>query len=332
MDDLGEFLRDRLAQEYGQAVDQLPFESAEGGYQGWHADAYDMIFDEGVIELARHSDELLEDLVQAIDSDAIFCDYDWLSLDDDDVLSFSWSSFCKTVKHHRHFFFQKLGGEEDDRELFDPITLMARIARHCETHGLLQVWAQDFEVYRARARSLGQTWTSVGELGPPPEEYAVQFNRMNPPGVPVMYVSETRALSIAEVRDGVASIGRWRFTRPVRILNLVDLPANPGLFSTLDRKDRLGLRFLHQFVHAITQPVAGDAVVKLDYIPTQVLTEFLRDFPFKAGTIDGVRYPSATGITGANIVLFATQHDVLAVDDVAVESAWLELTAVEQLG
>jgi len=335
MDELGEFLRDRMSLEYGQAVEQLPYESAEGGYQGWHRDSWDMIFDEGIIALARHSDELLKDLVDAIDSDAIWCDWDWLSLDDDAAMALFWDSFAQVVKYQRHFFFER-PAPKDDREHLTPLTLMRMIASRCDELGLVVTLPAETYFYRARPRAGGATWTTPAELGPPAAPSALQFNRMNAPGNPVLYVSETEQLCLAEKGNGSASVAQWKTTRPMRVLDLADLPAFPGLFSSWERKERLELRFLHRFVDEITKPVAGDREVKLDYIPTQAFSEFLRDYKFREGSVDGVRYPSATGTSGANVVLFASQRDVVGGspcedDPPSGLEPWLELTEVKQL-
>jgi RES domain-containing protein len=334
MENLGPFLSDRIAQEYGQAVDQLPYETKEGGYQGWHRDSYDMIYDEGIIGLERHSDALLKALVAAIGEDAIWSDWDWLSLDDDEAMAYSWAAFARVVKHGRHFFFQT-GSKPDDHDHLTPLTLMARIADLCEKSGLVRTRPVGDAFFRARRRTAQTAWTTPADLGPPRAELATQFNRMNSPGVPALYLSETRALCLAETVSALASVATWKVLRPIRILDLVDVPPRPGLFSPMDRAERLGLRFLHHFVKEVTKPVAGDAVVKLDYIPTQVVTEFLRDWPFAAGRIDGVRYPSATGEAGANLVLFASQRDLVDGspgddDPPASGPPWLVLANVEQ--
>jgi len=39
-------------------------------------------------------------------------------------------------------------------------------------------------------------------------------------------------------------------------------------------------------------------------LPSQVVTEFLRDYDFAGGKIDGIRYPSAVAKKGVNVVLF----------------------------
>lgn len=50
--------------------------------------------------------------------------------------------------------------------------------------------------------------------------------------------------------------------------------------------------------------------------------------------VDGIRYPSATGEGGSNVVLFATQTDVVGAfgseEDFWGFKPWLRLTGVEQ--
>jgi hypothetical protein len=49
----------------------------------------------------------------------------------------------------------------------------------------------------------------------------------------------------------------------------------------------------------------------VDYIPSQVFTEFPRDFPLEGGRIDGVRHRIATGKVRLNLVLFASPNKVV---------------------
>lgn len=325
MDELGSFLRSRFSQEYGRAVDQLPYETAEGGYQGWHKDAYDLIFDEQIIPLVRWSDRLGQDLVTLLGDD-IWSEWDWLSLNDDKALELSWKSFCDIITFKRHFFFDTFDSRGDDHDHHTPLELLREIGSIADSLGLVQTVAVGAEFMRARPRDAGVHWQGVAQLGPPSAGVAVQFNRMNAPGIPAMYVSDCLELAIAEVRNSRVSVGRWQATRQLRLLNLAHLPSFPGLFSPLDRRERLALRFLHRFAGEITKPVTGDATVKLDYIPTQALTEFLRDFPFRSGSIDGICYPSATGARGSNAVLFVSTKVLLS------DKTPLRLVAVDQLG
>jgi hypothetical protein len=88
---------------------------------------------------------------------------------------------------------------------------------------------------------------------------------------------------------------------------------------------------LHSFAEQIAAPVARDDRVHVDYIPTQVLTEFLRDFRFECGPIDRIRYPSATPVKGANVVLFADQDSVYGPGLARGKKAWLRLDGVRHI-
>jgi len=129
----------------------------------------------------------------------------------------------------------------------------------------------------------------------------------------------------------MASIGTFMTKRPIRILDLANLPEVPGFFSTTHRIKQRMLSFLSDFSNLIIQPVERTDRINIDYIPTQVFTEFIRDFQFKGGRIDGIRYRSATGEKGANYVLFAGQEDVVDAAPSRPFSPripWLELVKV----
>lgn len=332
-DVVSDHIVERANQFYGKAGDQLPYESREGGWQGENFDSYDLLMDEIGLELPRdHNDELFYALVEALGEDQ-WCAYDWTQLELDESLEHSWRSFERKVKHRRRFFFHGSDGRPgeagDDRsplQFFRELqSLLVRLRRVKE----LPI---GYALYRARERSGRSRHTTPASLGPPPEEYATQANRMNPPGIPMFYGAETRALAIAEVRNKRVSIGRFETTRPIHVVDLVDLPAVPGFFSEVSRPSRQYLSFLRAFSREIAKPVPRDDRVHVDYVPTQVFTEFLRDARFGNQNIDGIRYPSATSEAGANVVLFATQRDVIgAVDRERCSwdpEPWLELKRV----
>ena len=75
--------------------------------------------------------------------------------------------------------------------------------------------------------------------------------------------------------------------------------------------------FLHQFNKEITKPVSEDDDNLLQYIPTQVLTEYLRYmYAINGQHLDGIVYGSSKD-RNKNLVLFYNQKrssDVLALD------------------
>jgi hypothetical protein len=120
-------------------------------------------------------------------------------------------------------------------------------------------------------------------------------------------------------------------TRPIRLPNLARLPPVPGFFSHAGRREKLTLAFLHEFSDIIIEPVDRNDRINIDYIPTQVFTEFLRDFRFEGGRIDGLMYRSATGERGVNYVLFASPEEIEGASSArpfVAKNPWLRLVQV----
>lgn len=333
LDEIADYIRERMEAFYGKAVDQLPYESAEGGYQGWHEDTHDLLFDTIGLALPRdENDKLRWDLVNEIGDDA-WCDFDWLVLEPDDSLRSSWHDFCEVVKHSRRYFFHNVGvSRQRDPDIRSPLEFLSEVCALVERQSLIRSIPEGYRLYRARPCQARKRHTTPAALGPPPPDAATQSNRMNPPGIPMFYGAEKSSLAIAETRAKRVSIGTFKTTRAIRLLDLANLPPLPGFFSNASRLSRLTLGFLREFAELIVQPVPRDDRVHIDYIPTQVFTEFLRDHMFEGGPIDGLRYSSATGKKGANVVLFAGPQDV----EGAIEKprfgspprAWLRLSSV----
>lgn len=102
----------------------------------------------------------------------------------------------------------------------------------------------------------------------------------------------------------------------------------PGFFSEASRDERLGLSFFHRLAAEIAKPVEQSNRVNVDYIPTQILIEFLRDYPFRGGALDGVRYGSAINKGGVNVVLFTDSSGVIDGGRQVGDGSWLALMEV----
>ncbi len=299
-DEVVERIEDSLGRYYGRAVEQLPYQTAEGGYLGRHWDAWDML---EMIDFSLPRDD--GNLFTAIASsmqDEPWCEYDWLSLDTDVALSSSWQQFCHTVKHRRRFFFHSTG--TDDHDSYTPNSLLNQIARISEHMGLIKELPVGTELWRARTDLPMRGKTTIADFGPPPVEHALQSNRMNPPGIPLLYLASTPLTALKEVRASEAKVGLLKVNRPLRFLDLRQLPQIPGMFSDADREFVLSLKFLHDFSDDIMTPVPRDKRMHIDYLPSQVVTEFIRDYEFTGGKVDGIAYGSTLHSRGWNVALF----------------------------
>jgi hypothetical protein len=331
---LGEHIRTLIEDSYSYAGDELPYEGAEGGFQGVHWTTYEVLFEQIGLSLPRDSHDLLAQHLADAVSDQLWCEYEWTRLDIDDALELSWDEFSDTIKHRRRFFFagDPIDPEDADAELLDPIGLLNAISRLLEGSNVIRTIPAGTAFYRARGDDGAGPYDSPAALGPPPPAIAIQSNRMNPPGIPMMYVAESADLAVAEVRTDAAWVGTFQLLRESRILDLAEIPFPPGIFSGEDRAVRLTRVFLHQFERAIMQPVPRDDRVHVEYIPSQVVTEFFREHGAGGGPIDGIRYRSSFG-NPKNLVFFATHENIRgAVSEPSFfpREEWFKLLSVER--
>lgn len=298
-----------LRRFWGFAVDQLPYESAEGGYQGQTWYTSEVLFDEEGLSLPRDDDGALRDAILHELPDETWCEYDWLTLDEDVALRSSWDQFCQNIKHHRRFFFHALGGP-DDRDRYSAGGLLSAIARMSQHLELIRELPADTRLWRCRPDISRGKRVSAADFGPPPKQLATQSNRMNPPGIPLMYLASTARTALLETRATTARVGQWRTLRSARLLDLRRPPEVPGTFSGEDRHATLHSRFLWDFRRHIMSPVERDDRVHIEYLPSQVVSEFLRDYEFEGGKLDGIAYGSVVDPRGWNVALFVDLIDL----------------------
>jgi hypothetical protein len=88
------------------------------------------------------------------------------------------------------------------------------------------------------------------------------------------------------------------------------------------------IKFSIDFIADISKPVKNikDKTIHLEYIPTQVLTEYFR-FLYE-DKIDGIKYPSSYN-QGENIVLFINQSNVCDFKDKATKGKFIRLLISE---
>jgi len=91
--------------------------------------------------------------------------------------------------------------------------------------------------------------------------------------------------------------------------------------------NRYALDFLHSFVKSVAAKVQPGDREHIDYVPTQVVTEWFRTvFQHNGTVIDGILYPSTQNPGGCSLVLYANRHDVVLSPDERKEAAVKEKT------
>ena len=134
----------------------------------------------------------------------------------------------------------------------------------------------------------------------------------------MFYGSDDRETAVAEIDDDPAlgiAVGTFQTTRDATVLDLTRLPRRLGFFeqqSDSSDVDRYALNFLHHFVKSLAAKVEPGAQEHIDYVPTQVVTEWFRTaFRHRRTAVDGIRYMSAQRPGGKSLVLFADRYDVV---------------------
>ncbi|MFS2139931.1 RES family NAD+ phosphorylase [Duganella sp. Dugasp56] len=135
-----------------------------------------------------------------------------------------------------------------------------------------------------------------------PLAHAAQEGRVNPKGIPCLYVANDKETAMSEVRPAVGSevsLAQLMLNREVTLVDFSaghDDESTPFFFEEPPPKKREKAIWT-QLERAFSKPVATDHATA-EYVPTQVIAEF-----FKKKGFDGVVYKSRLG-PGYNIALF----------------------------
>lgn len=147
-------------------------------------------------------------------------------------------------------------------------------------------------------------------MGPPPKEHA-GAGRMNPAGIPYFYSAFDPYTAVVEIGDPsedskALAVAGFRVDRILNVVDLSTLPAVPSALALDRQRERVTAKFLRRFVESITQKVQKDRREHVDYVPSQVVCEFLAQAHVMPNdqTIDGIIYPSAVSPDGINLVIF----------------------------
>jgi hypothetical protein len=106
-----EYIEACVEHEYTDPADCLPFESAEGGYQGEVWTSAELL--DEIIGLGLPNDDdgrLVYAIADNMQTQLWSRRYPF-SLDDDEDAKWTWRTFCRTVRHDRRFFLVDTPGQ-----------------------------------------------------------------------------------------------------------------------------------------------------------------------------------------------------------------------------
>lgn len=317
--DVVSFMELCIQEEYDDPANCLPYESAEGGYQGETWEIYELLRDEIELHLPKDDDQkLLQTICDSFEQD-LWCQRDPFGLNKEQFARFSWERFCDVVKHKLRYFFTKEKSNHD-RETLTPLQTLENIFEYSKKIGLFVPLEAGVKLFRARHKKKGWILRTALELGPPSVELAIQANRMSPPGIVMFYLSDSPETALRETanKPGRFVVGCWKTSREAIILDLTKIPVIPTLFEkisdSLEYDPRRVLIFLHEVSREISKPIPRNDRINIDYVPTQVVTEYIKTrLLSKKRKIEGIRYPSSVHPGHVSYVLFADQKSILPV-------------------
>lgn len=238
----------------------------------------------------------------------------WASAHEHEVMLGSWASFAEVIKHKTRFHFGLVGetstaGPQD----IEPGRMLGVLGERLRPY--IRRVAKGTHVYRVRVRDPKESWrASADELGAPPPDKA-RAGRMNPAGIPYLYTAfgvETtlREAGISGVTAGTVFVATFELTEPLLVIDLTRMPPSPSIFD-LDRKDeREKTLFARGFVSAISKPVTKNGREHIEYVPSQVVCEYLAQAfkPGRGAMLGGLVFPSSVHDGGKNLIVFPSDR------------------------
>lgn len=313
----GHFLA-RVFEEYDLAVEQLGWIGSEGGWIGPHWDAWELALEELGLEFPNRNEGKLLPLLFGEHYEQDWCEENAYGLDARNRARYSWNHFCKVVMHQRRYFFLDDRGDPHEPDVYSPAEVLQTIFDYAHQLGLFRQLPCGSRLVRARFQGNESRYNTAEELGPPPLEQATQPNRMSPAGIPMFYACDDEETALMETASGPAnfSVGVFETTRTATLLDLTAVPPVPGLFDPVcegsQAAPRRVLQFLNHITEEISRPIERGERVHVEYVPTQVVTEFVRNRLTPDGSrVDGVRYRSSVRPEHVAYVLFADQGNVI---------------------
>lgn len=266
------------------------------------------------------SGDFCEDIADSCDPNLYLVEHvnnDWSIESPASALSYGWSAFKEQVLFKNRYLF--LSEPEDEhssgRPDYIPISNMIdALGTLCSSENLVKTIPAGTEFYRVRVNSEEVPYSEFSDVGVPPKGIA-SAGRMNPAGISYFYVAYDKVTAEKEVIDTAKkwAIAKFESLKEITVIDFVELPTMPSIFSQDNYETRQHLFFLKTLVNELTLPVSKDGREHVEYVPTQIISEYFR-YRFKTKdneNVLGLRYPSVKNESGINIAIFDSENESL---------------------
>ncbi len=295
LESLIEFIMEGVSNFYEDAANFMNYNSREGGYLGETYTPDELIQD--LIGLETDPFELTDDIVNSIDNIA-WAEPDMYYDTERDELMYQWEYFKKIVKHNSRFIFLSKSGNLDHQ---NATKILKEVGRLLPKLNLIKKIEKGKKLFRARQHKSTDIIDSIEQIVSPPIKYAIYPNRFSPSGIPMLYTAFDKKTAIVETVDikdkqkNKTTIAELVLDKDVYVIDFSRLPEIPSIFGITNKKKYYLITFIYGLVRDMTKSIEKDGKEHIEYIPTQVITEYLR-FPFnknRNNKIEGIIYSSS---------------------------------------
>lgn len=220
-------------------------------------------------------------------------------------LSYLWERFCKLVKTSQRYTFFKsslfdaISIENSDNGVFDILSELGGLV-----HLVEDSLPSGSTLYRCRPAKEGEQIDGFKDLTSPPVSKA-RSNRLSPSGISMFYGSFDLETPIKETKnytkDPTIYLSAFRTTKQLSVVNLCKMPEADFWMPNGWQE----YSFLNHFHKEISKPLGPDDVSEIEYVPSQIFTEYLRYLckNTEGNHFDGIVYRSSL-TDKENVVLF----------------------------
>jgi len=264
--------------------------------------------------------KLCEDIASCFDPNTYWVKHsggDWASTAPSDALLYGWDSFKEQVLTKTRYLFlaEPEDGALSGRPDHIPIaSMLSALGRTCVQENCVKVIPAGTVFYRVRHAENKGYFTTFSEMGVPPVGIA-KAGRMNPAGISYLYLAYGKETAEKEVLEWSKRwfTAKFKSKVDIPIIDFSVTPNPPSIFEPKLYQSRHNSYFLHDFIKDLAAPVSKDEKVHIDYVPTQIVSEFFRYmFKDKNGFgIQGIKYPSVKDCGGSNLAMFSSANDEL---------------------
>lgn len=304
--------------QYYQDAQETDMPWVEGGWLVEDSNIYEVFgeFDPG------WSVDFVEDLIKSGDPNWYLVEHvmnDWAIEDINTTLMYGWQSFKDQVLTKTRYLFLSEPPDEHSvgRPDYIPIaSMLDALGATCIQEGLVKSIQAGTEFYRVRHSPGGDSYTSFSEMGVPPIGVATA-GRMNPAGISYLYLAYSSETAEKEVLEWSKRwhLAKFRLREDIIVIDFSSLPEIPSIFEPQQYESKQKRTFLRRFTSDLIEPVSKDGKEHVDYVPTQIVSEYFR-YKFrdeKNRSISGIKYPSVKNQGGINLAIFSSSNDELEV-------------------